>query len=330
MSAADQVLAVRSRAGLFRLEDRGLLSVRGGDRVRWLDGMVSHDIQALGAERTGCYASLLTRTGRMVADLHVLWAEEALRLELERSAAAEVVAHLDRFIIADDVQLANCSEEIGRLAVEGPAAPDILEAIAPGLALPQDACGEVELAGAPVTLAAFGFSGEAAFQLLVPAAAREDVAAALLATGAPHGLVEAGAEALEILRIEAGIPRVGSELDDSVLPDEAGLDRTISTTKGCYTGQEVVARLRSQGVPSHRLMGLRSPGGDPIPVGEPIQAESSRVGEITSACSSPRFGSIALGFLRRGHAEPGRRLSVSGVPVEVCALPFFPGSTDLG
>jgi glycine cleavage system aminomethyltransferase T len=233
VSATTEAAAVRRGAGLFRLPQRGVLAVEGRDRVRWLDGMLSNDVAGLapGPERSGCYALLLTRKGRIVADLRVLLRPEALWLELPRGAVAPVAETLGRFIVADDVVLRDASQELERLALEGPAAPEILEAaLGAPLPLAAEAGAEVELAGVRLLVAAFGWSGAPARQLFAPAGSGEGVARALAQAGAARGLVEAGAEALEILRIEAGVPRLGTELDEEVLPAEARLERAVSQT----------------------------------------------------------------------------------------------------
>ena len=318
MNARDQAAAIHQGVGLFRLEDRGLLRVAGGDRVRWLDGMLSNDVASLapGPERSGCHALLLTRQGRIVADLHVLLRPESLWLELPRAALAHTREVLERFIIADDVVLEDASDECERIALERPGAAALL---APELAA--DACSELGLGGAELVVAAYGLAG-AGRQLFAPVGAGDAVAAALRERGAEAGLVEGGAEALEILRIEAGVPRLGRELDEEVLPAEARLERAVSTTKGCYTGQEVVARMASRGRVSHLLVGLRFPEPEAAAVGTALEHEGQAVGEITSACVSPTAGSIALGFVRSAHAEPGSALRAGERAAEVVALPF--------
>jgi folate-binding protein YgfZ len=325
VSAVEQAAAVRRTAGLFRLSRRGLLSVEGKDRLRWLDGMITNDVAALeaGSQHSGCYAALLTRKGRIVADLHVLLRPAAYWLETSAEAVEPVRATLERFIVADDVVLRDASAELERLALEGPAAPAILEgALGAPLALAPEACAEVELDGVKLLVAAFGWSGAAGYQLLAPAGTADAITASLERVGAAHGLLRAGEEALEILRIEAGIPRLGSELDEDVLPAEARLERAISTTKGCYTGQEIVARLASRGQVNHLLVGLRCAGERPPPVGAELHAEGRRVGEVTSACLSPAAGVIALGYLRRPLAAPGTRVELEGGEALVSELPF--------
>jgi folate-binding protein YgfZ len=318
VSAAEEVAAVRAGAGLFRPGGRGLLRVAGGDRVRWLDGMVSNDVASLapGPERSGCRALLLTRQGRIVADPHVLLRPDAFWLELPRAALAHTREVLDRFIIADDVTLEDASDAAERLSIEGPRAAATL---APELA--DHACGELSLGGHEVVVAAYGLAG-AGRQLFVPPGATDAVVSALLE--ASPELVEAGAEALEILRIEAGVPALGPELDEEVLPAEARLEGAVSTTKGCYTGQEVVARMASRGRVSHLLVGLRFEGDAPPLPGSALEHEGKAVGEITSACTSPSEGAIALAFVRSAQAEPGTCLDAGGRPARVAALPFVP------
>jgi len=316
---------VGSGAGLFALGARGLVEVRGGDRVRWLNGMLTNDVAAAAARGTGagCYALLLTREGRVVADLHVLVRDDSLWLETEAAAVETVIARLAKYVIADDVVLADRSSAFDRLAVEGPGADRVLAGLASEPPPPADGCADLRIAGTPVVVAAFAFAGGPGFQLFVPAGRGQDVSAALLAVGAPHGLVASSEEVLERLRIEAGVPRLGRELDESVLPDEARLERAVSTTKGCYTGQEVVARMRSRGRVSHLLVGLHCGGGSlPAPRAPLEDLEGKRVGEVTSAVLSPRFGAIALAYVRRPWDAPGTRLRVGGGSVEVASLPF--------
>jgi len=325
MNAGEQALRCREGAGLFRSSGRGLVQVDGADRVRWLNGMLSNDVAALapGRDGSGCYALLLTRIGRIVADVHVLLREGAFWLETEQGAVAPLLATLGKFIIADDVRLTEIGAAWERLALEGPAASAIFAAAAgeaPGLA--PDAADRFEIAGIPLWAGAWGVSGEDALQLFVPAGQAEAVALALQRAGASHALIAAGEDVLEILRIEAGTPRFGHELSESVLPAEVGLERAISTSKGCYTGQEIVARMASKGGASHALVGLALAEGDAPAQGSPLLAQAARVGELTSFALSARAGAIGLGFVRRQHAAPGTPLQVAGRSARVAALPL--------
>jgi folate-binding protein YgfZ len=315
---ARELRAVREGAGLFRLPGRGVLEVGGGDRVRWLDGMITADVKAL-APGAGAPALLLTRQGRIVADLHVLAREGAFWLELEAAALPVVQKQLARYVVADDVTLTDRRGDLVRLAAEGSRAAALLAAAGADLGgLAPHAWRELPIAGAAVVAAAYGFTGLPGFQLFAPAAALEAVAAALLAAG----LVPASSDTLECLRIAAGVPWLGRELDESVLPAEARLEAAISTTKGCYTGQEVVTRMRSRGRVGHLLVGLRFEG-EALPArGAPIEGETGPIGQVTSAVLSPEAGGIGLGFVRAEDATPDARVRVAGAAARIAALPL--------
>ncbi len=309
-------------AALFRLATRGVIEVSGGDRARWLDGMISADVKSL-APGSGAFGLLLTRQGRVVADLHVLARSDSLWLELEAAGIEAVLARLAGYVIADDVTLTERSREYARLALEGPRVGEVLAAAASAkAALEPHAWREFEIGGERVTAAAYGFTGFPAFQLFAPPAAEDRVAGALLAAGASA----ASADTLECLRIEAGTPWLGRELDESVLPAEARLEAAISTSKGCYTGQEVVTRMRSRGRVGHLLVGLRFEGALLPERGAAIEVAGARVGQVTSAVRSPRQGAIGLGFVRAELAEPGVRVRVAGADACLASLPLRAGA----
>ena len=159
-------------------------------------------------------------------------------------------------------------------------------------------------------------------KIFAPLGSGDPLAEALLRAAGDGGVIRASLEALEILRIEAGIPAFGSELDDTVLPAEAGLLDAVSQTKGCYVGQEVVARMETAGRVSHRLVGLELSGQTLPEAGSPILADAKRVGEVTSCCRSPAAGPIALGFVRSAQADPGGWVDAGGVRARVRRLPF--------
>ena len=332
------VRAVRRGVGLFDMTSaRGLVEVGGEDRARWLGGMLSNDVEGLrdGPEASGCYAALLTPQGRVVSDLHVLHRGAVFWLELARAAVPDVIERLGRYVIADDVVLRDVSDEFVRYGLEGPRARPLLEAAAGRpLRVAVESVEELAVGGAPVVVAAFGWSGEDALQLFVRPGDAPVVRLALRGCGEAHGLVEPEARVLETLRIEAGIPAFGSELALDTLPDEAGIGHAISTTKGCYTGQEVVARLRSRGGVKHRMVGLRLRRGaeGPAPGTRLLRAgDGSRTGEITSVAESEHgtrsphetgTAWIALGFVHRDDAAAGTVLMAGDAEVEVVVLPF--------
>lgn len=328
--------AARESVALFRRPGRRVVQVSGGDRISWLDGMVSGDVRALAAAGPGasCPALLLTPQGRVVADLQVLLLEDALWLDLSGDAVAAVLERLSRYVIADDVVLEDRGDALARMALEGPRALDLLRAACGDRALAPPAGSFVrgELEGASVVALAESLAGGSGLQLFLPREREEAVAAALAKAGEALGLVEGDAAALECLRVEAGVPRLGRELDESVLPAEARMERAVSTTKGCYTGQEVVARMRTRGRLSHLLVGLRfqgveGTGGEAPGAAVRLERDGKVVGEVTSAVLSPELGAIGLGYVRTELAEPDTRLRASAeggaaADAVVAELPF--------
>ena len=338
MSSAETISAVRRGVGLFPMQTRGLLEVRGEDRIRWLDGMISGDVEALakGPDGSGCYATLLTNRGAIIADLHVGRFGEVFWLESTRSEIASVKESLERFIIADDVELVDQSDVFGAWGLEGPEAEALLgllidqgEGQASTLPQPNQWC-EKQCAGVPVRIGAFGMSGERAFQLRVPIEQAEVLQNAIVsaaadlkdAAGKPVAFALGDDAALEVLRVEAGLPALTSELA-GVLPPEARLEHAIATDKGCYVGQEIVARLRSRGQVNHLLVGLRfsDAASAPSPDTE-LRVGDRKTGRVTVRASSPSQGEIGLGFVRREHSEPGTRVVFDGGDAAVAALPF--------
>jgi len=327
---ADRADAVRAGVGLFRLADRGLIEVTGGDRVRWLDGMLSNDVTRLqeGGEHSGCYALALNAKGRIIADLHVLVHGAGFWLETAAAAVDRLLAHFERHRIADDVELRDIGASVDRLGIEGPLAAPLLERVSGvALELAAECCEVLRIGESEVVAARYGWSGEIGFQLFAPAGSGEAIARELETASTAAGSIRMGGETLEIMRIEAGIPRFGAEIDETTLPAEVGLAHAVARSKGCYVGQEVVARMEAAGRVSHRLVGLAlDEGALPAP-GEEIRTADERVGEVTSCCRSARAGPIALGFVRAAHGAPGTELRVAGRRARVSALPFAgPGS----
>ena len=321
-SPSSQAAAVRTASGLFHL-DRGLIEVRGGDRVRWLNGMISNDVAAL-TEGSGCYALLLTRQGRIVADFHVLTRPESFWLDTAPAAVPAALETLEKFIVADDVELLDRSADTLRLGLEGPNSFQIVASVSgQKLDLRPDGCADVGIEGFSGVVAAYGFGGGPALQLFFQNSEKklQALSRVLEASGSPR----LDLETLEILRIEAGVPGFGTELGEDVLPAEVRLERAISTTKGCYTGQEVVERMRSRGRVGHLMVGLACEGEPPEPGAALHISGSDRdkgIGEVTSSCRSELAGTIALAFVRSAHSAAGTALAVAGQRAEIVELPF--------
>jgi folate-binding protein YgfZ len=248
----------------------------------------------------------------MQGDLRVLDVGDELLLDTERSALQELFNMIRRFKLAMDVELHKRTLETGLLSLVGPQS----RAVAGAQTLPdvEHANARAELGGHPVVLAIT----DAGVDVFCEADHTDDVRAALEAAGA----VPVGEAAAEVVRVERGRPRWGLDLNDSVIPQEAGLnERAVSFTKGCYVGQETVARLHYRGKPNRHLRGLRL--SEPAATGTPLRLGDREVGQVGSTVVSPRLGPIALALLRR-EAEPGTTVAVGegGATAEVVELPF--------
>src|SRR5215213_4503150 len=302
--------AALATAALVDRSERGKLALTGADTKEFLQGQVSNDIEGL-APGTGCYAAFLTPKGKMLGDLRVLDTGDELLLDCERVVLQELFNLIRRFKLGRDVELHKRTLETGLLSLIGPRSRAV--AGAGDLPAAEHAHRTGTIGGAGVRLVATDLGVD----VLCDAADTERVAAALAEAGA----VPAGEELGEIRPGETGRPRYGVDLDDSVIPQEAGLnDRAVSFTKGCYVGQETVARLHYKGKPNRHLRGLQLSA--PAQAGEAIALGDREVGSVGTAVLSPAHGPIALAIVRR-EAEAGAKVAVGdGIAAEVVDLPF--------
>ena len=275
------------------------VAVAGPDRAAFLQGQLTQDVRNL-APGSSRPAAGLTPKGKLLFFGTLVGQADRILLLLERQAAGPALAHLARYAAFQDVQVSDASAEVEVVHLYGPGAAR-LEAPAGVLRLPA--------------------RGEFAGELLVPVALRAELEARLEAAGS----LSVGEETAEILRVEAGRPRWGQDADGSNLPDEVGLQDSVSPNKGCYVGQEVVARLRTYGRVNRRLAGFRFPAGA-VPAGtvfaDPAKP-SLELGRVTSSVLSPTRGPIGLGFAFRDVPD-GRTLGSpgDGRTAVVCPLPF--------
>jgi folate-binding protein YgfZ len=331
MVAADTALTdehalLRDGCGLLDRSDRGRLALTGSDAATFLNGQVTNDVEGLQVG-TGCYAALLTHKGKMLADLRViapdsecrlgLDAAPALVLDTERAGLQALFDTIRRYRIGHDVELYKLTMESVQLSLIGPRADDVLRgALARPVELPdrEHANRAGEIGGAAVLLV----RTDVGCDVLAAAADASAVVAALTAAGA----APVSAEAAEVLRVERGRPRYGIELDDSVIPQEAGLnERAVSFTKGCYVGQETVARLYYKGKPNRFLRGLLL--STPVPAGAELRSGDRPVGRVGSSVISPQLGPIGLALVRR-EVSPGDVVDVggAGATARVTELPL--------
>jgi folate-binding protein YgfZ len=332
--------ALRQTVAVLDLSSRGRLCVLGRDRERFLNGQVTNDVKAL-APGAGCYTAVVNAKGRMEGDACVYRLAEEFLLDCEPGWATALAQRLERYVIADDVQIADAAPHFGLLSVQGPRAAEVARALAPSLEPPAQplslkvvahaAWGELYVVNQPRV-------GVPGWEVYVPRAALEAAAETLRSAAAHLGGRLAGWEALETARIEAGIPRWGADLDESTLPPEAGLEaRAISYTKGCYIGQEVLARIRTYGHVNRALCGLwlgEWQGALPAR-GDRLFRDGREVGHVTSATRSPGLNAaIALGYVRRECTAPGTELTLRSSegegPVRIVSLPFVSANTVAG
>jgi tRNA-modifying protein YgfZ len=304
-----QYRQLREECGVL-VRDRAVISVDGSDGAEYLQGQLTNDVESV-AVGAGQYAALLDRKGHMQTDLRVLRiAADEIQLDLEPGPRAQALKHLTMYSVGRDVAVADATEERALLSLIGPRAAEI----AGTASLAEFANHRTRVAGTEV-LAVGTRDG---IDLFCAAADRERLLVALTDAGA----VEVSAAAVEIVRVEAGVPRFGAEMDAATMPAEAAIvEDAVSFTKGCYIGQETVARLHYKGKPNRHLRGLRLSGA--AAPGAPLRLGEKEVGTLGGAVVSPALGPIGLAIVRR-EAEPGAQLTVGedGVTAEVVALPF--------
>ena len=341
--------ALRENAGVLDLSFRGRICLVGKDCARFLHGQVTNDVKKLPVG-SGCYAALVTARGKMESDLNIFCLPDELLLDFEPGLTGKISQRLEKFIVADDVQIVDAAPHYGLLSVQGPKAEDVVRAlglvvrdalstlrsnatedgprvradqqVGPTIVKISDATsGELYLANQPRL-------GSAGFDLFIPDSSLGAVADKLIAAAKQIGGCAAGWRAFETARIEAGIPRFGVDMDETNLPLECGIEsRAVSYNKGCYIGQEVINRVHSFGHVTRELRGLRladpASAGLPLPRrGDKLFHNNKEIGYITSAVKSPALnalvapklqsegGNIALGYVRREANQIGTELTL--------------------
>lgn len=295
-----------SPAALRDLSARGLVRATGEDRVRFLNGMLTADV-AKQKPASAIPALQLDRKGHVLAELWVLTEADALLLDVAPGLEAELTAVLEKHIIADDVALTSLSAELGQIGIEGPGAR--ASALAIGLVAPAPGTLErVSFAGESILVVGGGSLGDEGLRVIASRAYGPKLRDAL-------ALPELAADAVEVLRIEAAIPALGSDVTPRNFPQEARLERAFSLSKGCYVGQEIVARIASRGAVNRLLVKLRTR--ELVAPGAEIRVGDTAVGQVTSSALSRASGPIALGYVKIAEARPGVEVAIGGVAGEI-------------
>jgi folate-binding protein YgfZ len=292
---------VTESAGLADRSDRGMFVVRGGEAADFLQGQVSNDVESL-APGQGCYATILNHKGKLRTDLRVLRGEDFFWIDTEAIGHAVIRHMLQTYSLGRDVQWEDVGPDHAVLSLIGPRADELVE-VAPGPA-------EHDFVD---TGAGLVVRTDLGLDLLCGKARAEELRAEL-------DVEPVSEEVAECVRIESGRPRLGFDMDAETMPQEAGInERAVDFEKGCYVGQETVARLHYRGKPNRHLRGLLLSA--PADRRTDILLGDKVVGRVASTCVSPRLGPIALALVRR-EAAPGETVLVAGHPATVVELPF--------
>ena len=320
--AASEYATVRQAAGLVDRSDRGHLLVTGSDRARFLHGMLSNTVEGL-ETGAGNYATMTTPRGQTLSDVWVYHRAEGFLLETEPGLQSKLMSSLDTYLVADDVHITDVTGVQATFGVHGPDAHALIARVLGGVSADLADCHTVvrALGCTVVPVTARSYSGEPGYDL------RIDANRALLLWNVltSAGARPVGTRAMEALRIESGIPRYGVDVDERVVPLEAGLHHAVDFAKGCFIGQETIAKMHNLGKPRRYLVGLRVEADTVPPAETPLRDGERQIGWITSSVRSPALGRVvSLASVRRGYEQPGLSLSVDGGGrAEVVELPFY-------
>lgn len=306
--------------------NRSTLVLTGGDKTNWLHNLTTNHVKTLAAG-DGNHAYACNAQGRILFDLNVLVRQEAIVVDVDAGVLELAKAHFEKYKIVEDVTVSDCGESLARLGLSG-------ADVSAGLGVPQSqnlpqlGTAVVRLGDLDVPLVRTDFCGPFGVELFLPTGVIEEVWEGLAGGKFGRAFTPTGDAAVQVRRIEAGIPQAGREITDEYLPAEVGrLETSVSFNKGCYLGQEVIERMRSRGVVARRLVGVRITGDEVPPAGTTLANDGHPVGSMTSSCRSIALGSIVgLGYVKTSSASVGAALTVSWgdktAEAVVTALPF--------
>jgi len=323
--------AIRGGVAVIDFSAAGKLRVSGKNSVQFLNGLISNDVKSL-QEGEGVLAAFPTLQGKLLALCRIYNLGAYLLLELDAINREKIFKNLSRFIPAGEFFVTDVSDQFTLLSLQGPRSIELIEALT-GRAIDDGrghGIGERRIAGAQVLIASHSRCGETGFDLFVPVEFAKETLETILARGIIFGARPTGAGAFEIARIEEGVPREGVDAGENYIILESELESAVSYTKGCYLGQEVIARIHWRGQPAKRLRGLLIEAGQlPAPGAEIFADDGKKVGEVTSSAQSfalDRF--IALGYVHRYYLAPGTEFTLKQGDsdlgrAELVELPFI-------
>ena len=327
---------VRSNAGIMDMSHRGKIRVSGKDRTKFLQNILSQDINKL-TPGTGGHATLLNTKGHMLAYMRIYSDEDSFLIDTEPGETDKLIQILNRYLFREDVKIEDATLKYGLLTVQGPNSREIICRISGTDIKEMEECSHVNLTINNINcrIARTTYTGEEGYSIYAP----WDSIHGVWETMGGSEITPFGHNAFETLRIEAGIPLYSIDMDEDTIPIEANLDHAISYTKGCYVGQETIARIKFKGHVNRTLTGF-SIEGDIIPVKNDriytvTENTEHDIGVITSACFSPTLNkSIAIGYLRIGYNEPGTEVCIDSkshkISAVVAVIPFYKISKPQG
>jgi len=315
--------ALRNGCGVYDLGFRAKISASGGDRVRWLNGMVTNNIRDLAAGH-GVYAFLLNPQGHILGDLYAYNRGESIVVDTDAAQTEKILATFDHYIIMDDVEIKILNSELTAVGVAGPNAREMMKAA--GMDFPEleplqfhtVQC-DCECGCVNCTFVRGDDPASESYEIWLAPAHVKSVWNSLVKAGA----TQVGSEALELHRIASGVPQFGVDIRERDLPQETEQARALNFNKGCYIGQEIVERIRSRGAVHRKFSGFMADAA--VSVGSKIVSGEKEVGEITSATSLLMAGAerhVALGYIRREVGSPGREVLIGGIRATVVSLPL--------
>jgi folate-binding protein YgfZ len=326
---AAEYAAVRGAAGLADLSHRGRLIITGDDRVKWLQSIISNDLLPLSGGK-GIYSSMLTHKGKMLTYFRVYTLADSLLIEDVGELGDTTQQTFKKFLLyGTKAKMESLRDSRGLLLISGPRAAEVVNQVLGMDVTAQSipSCISSTVDGMPIMALRTEETGEFDVEVLAPADQMGTIWDRLWQAGQALGLRAFGTTVHEALRIEAGLPKAGADLTEDIVPPEANLEaKAFSLSKGCYPGQEVVARMDTYGNVRRRMVGLTVQGGTLPAKGAKLFSQDREVGWVSSAARSPQSGVIALGFPLRDFSTPGTALAIDidgqRVPATVSALPF--------
>jgi len=301
--------ALRHRAAWMDVAGRGRIVARGRDRARLLHNLTSNEVKKM-RPGEGCYAFLLNPQGRIQADLWLFCFEEHFLIDTEPELREKVQRHIQRYIIADKVELEDIAAATGAIAIEGPGAARTLAA----LGAPAPVTDYAHAPWGDLTVAAVSLTGQPGFRIYGGADQIREFTSRLSGAGAEAATDEDARQA----RIENGRPRYGEDIRELSLPQETGQMHAVSFNKGCYLGQEIVERIRAMGHVNKRLVRIEIEAAEAPAPGSKLTSGGSEAGEVTSAVYSEEFGrAMGMAYVRTPHADAGSVLEAGGARATV-------------